>query len=122
MSIAPINNWTIRHDGTTWWTEREGDEAYAATSYLDAASYAVANPPNAPKLVTIPEPVAKYLLAVLFDPSGATNPASDRMAVYSRERLAAALFGDNAEFVSETDASQLHVEALRETVWTTDRP
>lgn len=74
------------------------------------------------RTIAIPESVAKYALAVLLDPAGATNPASDRMAVYSREQIAAALFGENAEFVSESDASQLHVEALRATLWTTDRP
>jgi hypothetical protein len=72
--------------------------------------------------VAIPASVAKYALAVLLDPLGATNPGSDRMAVYAREQIAAALFGANAEFVDAADASQLHVEALRATLWTTDRP
>ena len=74
------------------------------------------------KTVSIPAPVAQYVLAVLLDPHGATNPASDRMAVYSRDKIAAALFGENAEFVNESDAGQLHAEALRATLWTTDRP
>jgi hypothetical protein len=46
MTSTPIkiNGWTIHHDGFTWWTTRENDEAHASISYLEAQAWALANP------------------------------------------------------------------------------
>lgn len=41
--MIEINGWTIHHDGYCWWATREGNEPHAATSYLQAASWASYN-------------------------------------------------------------------------------
>jgi len=65
--------------------------------------------------VTISEPVAKYLAAILLDPS--QHKASGQMAEYARAEVLRAVFGTNARFVDSSDASALVFEAMRETVW-----
>jgi len=65
--------------------------------------------------ITISEPVAKYLAAILLDPS--QHKASGDMAAYARREVLRAVFGANAEFADPADASALVFEAMRETVW-----
>jgi hypothetical protein len=65
--------------------------------------------------VTISEPVAKYLAAILLDPK--QHKASGQMADYARREVLRAVFGDNAPFADPSDASALVYEAMRETVW-----
>jgi hypothetical protein len=67
------------------------------------------------KNVTISEPVAKYLAAILLDPS--QLHASGSMAEYARNEVAAAVFGTAAPFLDPSDARSLVFEAMRETVW-----
>jgi len=62
--------------------------------------------------IEIPTAVGKYLMATLLD----ERMRSEHMDAVSRRQLAVALFGDNADFVDEADASPLAHEALREMI------
>jgi hypothetical protein len=67
------------------------------------------------KNVTISEPVAKYLAAILLDPK--QFKASGQMADYAKNHLLVSVFGVNAPHVDPSDAGPLVYEAMRETVW-----
>lgn len=64
-------------------------------------------------MITISEPTAKYLLALLLDPAQRSAVLTD----HASEELAEKLFGDNATHLTRGDAVALHVEALRSGPW-----
>jgi hypothetical protein len=64
-------------------------------------------------MVTLSEPVARYLLALVLD----ENMRSEAMDKFARPLLAEALFDDNGKFILNADAPQLATEAFRATIW-----
>jgi len=65
------------------------------------------------KTITISEPIAKYLLAVLLAPEA----RSEQLRELAVDELAVALFEVNSAYVNRDDAAGLELEALRGTVW-----
>lgn len=68
--------------------------------------------------VKIAEPVAKYLLALVFDP----NMRSESLDTYVQGYLSRALFGDLGEMIDPADAPGLLREALQGTLWQPTTP